>query len=209
MKTLLMTCVFLSLSGFVFFDTAQADWGPDLWLSSATMEFDGEASLFVRPDGQGKAFDEAYAWGGIAVDATITLELIGFSGDPIENFPWEDIWIASGDDGLIICNLGACPEDNTDANGHTSWTMPLRGGGHSEENCWVLVNGAAIGGPGIPLHFNSADISGDLIVNLTDIALFAEDFFGDYDYRCDFYYDGELNLSDLSLLAQSILASCP
>ena len=139
MKTLLMTVILLSLFSLVTPFDSQADWGPDLWLSSATMEYPGEASLFVRPDGQGKTFAEAYGMGGFEVDATITLELIDFYGDPFPNYPWEDIWLESGDDGLVTCSLGACPDGNTDVNGHTSWTTPIRGGGHSEESCYVVV----------------------------------------------------------------------
>ena len=60
------------------------------------------------------------------------------------------------------------------------------------------------------MSYNSPDINGDLIVNLTDISLFAVDFFGAvYMYRSDFNYDGAINLTDLAMLAPTIGVPCP
>ena len=38
---------------------------------------------------------------------------------------------------------------------------------------------------------------------------FTQKYFGQYDYSCDFRFDGAINLSDLALLASSVGAVCP
>ena len=92
--------------------------------------------------------------------------------------------------------------------------MAPNGSGWSEGPLWLYLNGNRATDPDqfehppLNMRFNSADISGDGTVNLTDIALFATDFYGQYHYRSDFYWDGNLNLSDLGLLASSMGVEC-
>ena len=51
---------------------------------------------------------------------------------------------------------------------------------------------------GFDLRFNSADINGDLIVNLDDVIYFTQMYFsGEYHYAVDYYFDGVLNLNDI------------
>ncbi|MDX2472329.1 MAG: hypothetical protein QNL91_01345 [Candidatus Krumholzibacteria bacterium] len=60
------------------------------------------------------------------------------------------------------------------------------------------------------ISYNSPDINGDGVVNLTDVPLFAGDFHGGaYDFRSDFHYDGIVNLSDVVHMAQGLGSSCP
>ncbi len=60
-----------------------------------------------------------------------------------------------------------------------------------------------------PLLFNSPDLNADLVVNLTDVVEFAEDFFdADYEFRSDLYFDWAVNLSDLSEMAGAIGTAC-
>jgi hypothetical protein len=53
------------------------------------------------------------------------------------------------------------------------------------------------------------DINGDLQVNLADLTAFSQDFHGDYDYRSDFHWDGQLDLTDLTIMARGFDVSCP
>ena len=46
------------------------------------------------------------------------------------------------------------------------------------------------------VQFNSADLDGNGVANLTDIAAFTQILFGAYDYSADFLWDGVINLSD-------------
>ena len=64
---------------------------------------------------------------------------------------------------------------------------------------------------GVPvsLDFNSADLSGDLRVDLTDLGLFVVDFYGNYDFRSDLHFDEVINLSDLGRFADAFGAACP
>ena len=61
----------------------------------------------------------------------------------------------------------------------------------------------------VDLGFNSPDINGDLLVNLTDVQTFTADYYGGYLFRSDFHRDGIVNLSDLAPLAYAIGAACP
>ena len=133
---------------------------------------------------------------------------------------YEDIWLEGETPTLFSCggignyNSGFNPDSDTDANGETTFTTSLAGGGWTEGPVWVYLNGNRAMGPDwivhppVSLRMNSADISGDGQVNLVDVAYFAENFFGEYHYRCDFYWDGVLNLSDLGKLAQGIGHNC-
>ena len=61
---------------------------------------------------------------------------------------------------------------------------------------------------GLALSFNSADISGDGVVNLTDAGFFSG-YLGGTDYAGDFNNDGVVNVSDAGFMANSLGASCP
>jgi hypothetical protein len=185
---------------------------PDLSHSLAFIAYDGPGtpSLLVVPDGNGRPFTEAHDEDGNLVDATITLYMLDVDENPIASFPFEDLWLESMDSGLVFCNGGTTADHNTDPNGQTEWVNPLFAGGHSPGPVLVLINGAALDtNPGLPLKFNSPDITGDLVVNLYDLQVFSEDYFSDYQFRCDFFGDGALNLVDVVVFAQNYLAQCP
>lgn len=167
-------------------------------------------TLMVTPDGGGRTFDEAFLPWGDTEDATITLELKNANWDPVANFPREDMWLEAQNGGLIPCVGGTIADANTDAFGITWWQNPVLGGGSSEPLAIILVNGSHIElSSGVNLRFNSPDINGDLVVNLIDVAMFSNDFFGAYDFRADFYRDGVINLQDLATFAQAYGGVCP
>ncbi len=61
----------------------------------------------------------------------------------------------------------------------------------------------------IPQIFaNSPDINSDLSVNLIDLGLFTADFFGDYNFRSDFFWDGVLKLSDVGRFSAALGGEC-
>ena len=185
---------------------------PDPALSTAVRTYVGPetAVMFNIPNGGGNAFTAASILGG-TVDATITLTLLDGGGFAIANYPFEDCWIESADSGLSACTGGSTADFNTNAAGVTAWVTPLAAGGSSEALTVVMVAGSALSsGAGLAISHNSADINGDGSVNLTDVPLFAGDFYGGADpFRSDFAYDGLVNLSDVVKLAQALGASCP
>jgi len=183
-------------------------WGPN---ATAEMAYQGNEtlSLFCLPDGTGDAFAEAYLQGGARADATITLIINDWYGNPIAHFPAEDIWIASQDRGMVPCGNAAFADADTDAAGETRWSRPLSAGGHSQTLCIVYINGDALtSNGGLPLSFNSADIDGNGVVNLTDAGFFTS-YLGGWSYAGDFNNDGVVNISDAGMIAGSLGTSCP
>ena len=167
-------------------------------------------TLLVVPDGSGNTFNQASLPFGGQADATITLLLKGADNDPIAHFPFEDMWLESRDAGLVPCRGGTTADANTDAAGITTWATPLHAGGHSQSLMDVIVNGSLLEmAPGLDLSFNSPDINGDLTVNLTDVQIFSGDFFDSDDFRSDFHRDGDVNISDLAVMARALGAGCP
>jgi hypothetical protein len=166
--------------------------------------------MFNIPNGGGSAFTGA-SIGGVEVDATITLTLVDGGDVPIANYPFEDCWIESADSGMAACTGGSTADFNTNANGVTVWVTPLQAGGSSEALTVVMVAGSALtSSAGLAISHNSADLNGDGAVNLTDVPLFAGDFYGgSYAFRSDFAFDGSVNLSDVVKLAQALGANCP
>jgi hypothetical protein len=166
------------------------------------------ATVLVVPDGTGEPLSSAHRPDGTPVDATIHLVLLDPCDDPIWNFPREDMWLESGDGGLVPCAGGTVADSQTGMNGHTSWSAPLRAGGHSQAVCRVLVNGMPVG-QALPLHFVSADINGDRRVDLADVALFAQAYPAPYAFAADLHANGAVNLSDIAVLAGARGANCP
>ncbi len=167
-------------------------------------------SLYVLPDGLGNPFSAAQLPYGAVVDATLTLTLRDCWDVPVADFPFEDLWLESEDGGLVACAGGTVADAGTDANGVTTWSAPLRAGGFSEAGCVVMINGMVLlYGPPLDLRFNSPDLNSDLLVNLSDVAIFVGDFWGPYHYRSDFSCDGVLNLSDVPLMIRGVGAACP
>ena len=199
--------------------SALADTGIP-WVGYIDAELYEEVSLFILPDGSGPPLTEAYVFGGDTFDATIEIGLVDSFFSPIPNFPLEDIWLEGETPSLSSCagsgyyNSGFNPDSNTGPDGETTFTTSLAGGGWTEGPVWVYLNGSRATDPignefnPVLLRINSADISGDGRVNLADVGMFAENFFGEYHYRSDFFWDGVLNLSDLGMMATGIGRNC-
>jgi hypothetical protein len=169
----------------------------------------GQIVMYNVPDGSGSSFTEAGSFDG-PVDATITLYLRSNTGNPIPFYPREDIWLADpwGDS---YCLGGTIADHDTDINGETTWVNPLARGSWDD---WfgfiVVVSGEPVTNGNLGIIYNSPDINGDLVVNLIDVSLFAEDYFGEgFWFRSDFEYDGVANLADIAKLSQAMGATCP
>jgi len=181
---------------------------PDVAQCSATVNHAGFAVLFNVPNGNGNDFTAAVNAGGVT-DATITVTVNDGIPAPIANYPFEDVWIQSMDDGMVACVGAATADASTDAFGVTQFQNPLQAGGWSLADTKVFINGLGVPGT-VGIGYNSPDIDGSGAVNLTDVQTFASDFFDvSYNFRSDLFFDASVNLSDLPLLAASIGASCP
>lgn len=207
---------FISLSGLVILFAigstgalAETTDIPCMEIETVIASGDQEVWLFNLPDGSGQPFTAAQLADGTQVDASITITVMDCNFDPVAYFPAEDIWLESLDGGMIPCLGGSSADANTDAAGVTHWTQPLLACGASNANTHALVNCEPGNNAPMPLHFTSADISGDGTVNLADVGMFSSRFFGDYDSSADFWHDGQLNLADVGRLAQGLGVSCP
>jgi hypothetical protein len=226
--------------GFLFctlilsFASLAAAGVPDLTLSQCTTDAGAAVSVYTLPDGTGARIDEAYAFGGALTDATIRLTLVDGNGTAINGYPRTDMWLesinsvpgsdAAGGNGLRLCVNGSQADFDSNVDGMTLWRLPVFGGGASDPDAAVaeLTNIVVSEGAvqcGLPVYWNSPDINGDLDPNVGDVGLFAQDFFGHNDsgvpiedvYRSNFFWDANMNLADIALLAQGVLAagSCP
>ena len=184
---------------------------PDVTQCTATRAYAGpERTVLLNvPDGNGNSFTAAVKVGGGEADATITVIVKDSAGAPIVNYPFEDVWVESLDGGMVACTGGSTSDFSTDVNGMTEFRTPLQAGGQSLTDSVVLINGNAIGG-GVLVSYNSPDLDGSGAVNLTDVQIFAGDFFAvGYNFRADLFFDNVVNLSDLPVLASTIGAACP
>jgi hypothetical protein len=144
-------------------------------------------------------------------DLTVTVMVIDPAGYPIPAFPFQDIWLnddPSGD--VIMCNGGNFADANTDANGETTISAAMAGGGSTQTGMRVYVMGMPIATELLPIEVVSPDIFPDLVVNLADLDALATDYQNDvYDFRSDLSCDGEEDLRDIALFALHYGEACP
>lgn len=217
----LMVCL-ISLS----FATLGFAGVPDHAASTATTAATGLVSVFTNVDGLGNPINGAKAAASSdPVDATITLTVIDTFGNPIFQYPFEDMWLQTDDDGLILCNGGSTADFSTNVNGQTTFSGTLFAGGGSyydktipaNEQCIVIIDGTALSqaASALDIIFNTADLTGDLIVGVQDTALFKPLYLAGtqapyvYDYAIDYYFDEVITLSDLVLFAGVANTACP
>ncbi len=60
----------------------------------------------------------------------------------------------------------------------------------------------------VNLHVVSPDLTGDGYINISDVGLFSENFFGEYHESADLMPDGTLDLADVALLARGLGQGC-
>jgi hypothetical protein len=188
------------------------------YVGQVTFAPTAEVSLFVVPDGSGAALTEAIASSQTTVDATIRVQMVDSSGDPIAWFPAEYMWLVFDDE---TGTMGPCddhqfhPDGDADADGWLTWTLPLHGGGWTEGPVWISYFGEPAWGfagtvDPLAMRANSPDLSGDGQVNLTDVVMFTENLdVSQYHYRADFNWDGVVNLSDIVAFVYGLGATCP
>lgn len=178
------------------------------------------ACILVVPGGAGNPLASARTPAGVPIDATIDATLVDSSWIPVANFSRADVWIEfpGGAGTLDRCGpnrVRAFPVDaNTTWLGETLVAGPLAAGGWCEGPAVFKVNDNPAETPAhdiwplLLLQVNSPDIDGDRVVNLTDIGIFAGDYFGPFHMRSDLHRDGVLNLSDIGVMAEHLGADC-
>lgn len=202
---LVLLMIFLMIPSFALADRNI----PDPFLSNIQTRATEDVSVMTCPGCDGYSLNQAQVFGGEFMDATIEVQLLDNTMMPVVNFPFEDIWLEG--EGLCFCPGGNTADQNTDPNGYTEFTHSLCGGGSSEDYALegYLWGVAFPQGPIPYIKTNSPDVNCDLEVNLSDLATFAQGFFGTYSYSLDFYWDGVMNLHDLAFFAQHFGHACP
>jgi hypothetical protein len=143
--------------------------------------------------------------------ATVSVTVRDANTDPIPGYPFQDIWLDDAGNGdIALCQGGSVADGNTDANGETTISGTIAGGGWTQSGAQVYLAGTPLAGPTLAIDFNSCDINGDLVVNVGDIGDFAIDFADpDFEFRSDFIPDGVINLADIGELALHNGEVCP
>lgn len=173
------------------------------------------AMVFAGPDGSVGDLTEAWSrLSGATIDATITVQILDGAGNPIANYPFEDIWLQSTLGGMVPCNGGTVSDVDTDGDGITAFSGPLLVGGGMDASAGevleVCLNGMTWPQSVVDVVVLTADLNGDLMVNLTDTIDFAALYLsGGYAPAIDFLWDGEINLSDLVIFAGALNTACP
>ena len=196
-KVVLVTAIALAFAAVTVAFAGAADF-PSHELSSATVEDAG--TLMITPARSGETLGD--------MGLTVTVTLLDAGGRPWPNYPAADVWLASelpGD--VALCANGSTGDSNSDANGVMIFSGAVAGGGSTARTNVYFVNTALLGPP-LPIAFNSPDINGDLVVDLSDFGLFGQDF-GTDAFRSDFVHDGLVDLADFSRFGASFGERCP
>ncbi|HPF70206.1 MAG TPA: hypothetical protein PLQ13_05995 [Candidatus Krumholzibacteria bacterium] len=196
--------------------TASArEFGADPHLSSWRFVAGGEGPYFlaVRPDGLGAAFDAAVDADGHLADATIEVTVRDGLGVPVPGYPASQIWIAPLSGPIPMCSWnyparGWHPDADTDASGVARFSLSPRCGGWGSGDMAVHLLEGTVSGGVVPMRWASADLSGDLEINLSDTGMFALDLVSGYAFRADLDFDGFVNLSDAGRLVRLLGRSC-
>lgn len=173
---------------------------PDPALSAASGP---SGCISITPAGSGSSL--------ASKSLTISVTVNDGNGDPIAGYGFQDItWNSEVNGELAMCNGGSVSDGNTNASGQTTISGTAAGGGNTQNGVNVFLAGVKLAGAAILLDVNSADITGDLQVNLADIGEFSIDFNDPaYNFRSDLTCDGNENLADVGDLALANGQVCP
>lgn len=196
-KVFFVAAIALAFAALTAASAAAADF-PSHDLSTATVA--GAGTLMITPARSGDELGET--------GLTVTVTLLDFAGVPWPNYPAADVWLDSelpGD--VALCVNGSIGDSSSDANGRMIFSGAVAGGGSAARINVYIVNEPLLGPP-LPIAFNSPDINGDLVVDLSDFGLFGQDF-GTDAFRSDFVHDGLVDLADFSRFGASFGERCP
>ena len=162
----------------------------------------------VSPDGSGETL--------AAKGLTVTVTVLDAQDLPIELYPYQDIWLgdAAGGTGLELCRAYWLASQDTDENGMTTITGTGFAGGSAQSGICIWVGGEPWPEALVPLQVVSADMNGDLRVDLPDLSAVPSGFAAcyrnaQYDFAADLDCDGQEDLRDVVLFALDFGASCP
>lgn len=201
------------LLGIAVVSLASAGWAGIVDVNQCVVDYlpgDTPVSYFVLPDGSTSLADALAASKAVTIDATITVTVNDFNGDPIPDYPREMIWLEPTGAGWgVVCGVDQWLADSdTDAFGQTTFTA-LQGGGCMEGELLVLViGGYPVPGGEFDISINSADLNADGTVNILDSLIYIG-LLGTTDYCGDYNFDGVVNILDSLIFVDAQGAACP
>jgi hypothetical protein len=148
----------------------------------------------------------------------ITVHVLDANGAGVANIPATDFWVIDCDpvNDLALCGGGASSgaDSNTNAAGTTTMSQTALSAGGCVDGIAVVVQGFAIADSAggctqpvcLPVSVRSIDITGDLVVDISDLSLFAQAYPpyppAAYNTCADFDLSGTpIDVSDLSVFA--------
>lgn len=166
--------------------------------------------LFTCPQGDTTSFLSFGCWIWVCV--------LDANGVGIENIPPNDIWFLDCDpiNDLNLCGgaSSSAADSLTNAAGMTTMTNGTMAAGGCVDGLALVIQGFTVQDSTTnctsdfccPIYVRSADISGDLLVDLTDLAVFGICFAVPHtvppaDPCCDFDLNADVDLTDLALFA--------
>lgn len=156
--------------------------------------------VMITPSGAGGSL--------AAAGATVTVTVLDAGMLPVQNYPFQDIWLDdTGDLAIALCQGGSTADANTNASGVTTIGGVISGGGFTQ-NTQVWIAGTPLAGTPLTVALNSPDISGDLVVDIVDFGTFGGDF-GTTQFRSDFVFNGSVDISDFATFGVSFGQTCP
>jgi hypothetical protein len=194
--------VSMSLAALLLAPAAAAANTPDAVSNSSATLQGGPLTLRMSPARTAPSIGD--------LGAAVHVEIRNADDQPIASFPLQDLWLDDvGDGSITLCAGGSVADANTDADGQTTITGAIAGGGSSEAGLYLYVVGTPLQQDLLDIAVNSADLDGNLVVDLSDLAAFATDFANGYAFRSDLAFDGELDLSDLGVFSIHYGETCP
>jgi hypothetical protein len=138
-----------------------------------------------------------------SVGASVSITVLDVNTVPINNFPFQDIWMKSAVAGQInLCQGGLTADANTNAAGQTTMSGVPSGGGCTQGPMQVVISGVALPAlQNLNIRINSPDINGSLVTGLDDVGPFSIALNGVYNFCSDFFDDGLINLADVGIFS--------
>lgn len=163
----------------------------------------GSGAILVTPAGTGNSLS--------ARNLTVTVTVRDTNNDPIAAYPFQDMWLDDiGNGDISLCQGGSVADGNTNASGVATFSGALAAGGWTESGLQVYLAGTPLAGAALAIDVVSCDINKDLVVDISDIGLFGQDFASPtYSFRSDFTVDGVVDLSDVGSLGIHNTETCP
>lgn len=168
----------------------------------------------ICPQGDGFRLDDP------TINAIITVCVKDITGAPIAGIPAADFWLLGCSDLVALCGgSGSINADAaSDAEGCTTISGTIAGGG-CDDGVQVVVQGTIIADPNdwaiplcLPYDVRSPDITGDLIVEITDFSLFGAGYPSPpkplVDPCLDLNCDGLIDIIDFAIFGKHYLHVC-